>query len=180
MTNFIVICHGKSEVILARWLQKETHVVLNIDSRNEGRNSIMINSLVEYMKLNGYYDSSKLKRRFPNIEYKNRKGFKDLRIFIVMDVDTDDSLVHDYETRLMFRDCPLGDCIVPILNRKEMDTVFRSIGFNIDDNNKPESYREALNSTDVDSLLASLKVCDKTNLDTMIEEILAHDPSHQR
>ena len=94
MTNFIVICHGKSEVILARWLQKETHVVLNIDSRNEGRNSIMINSLVEYMKLNGYYDSSKLKRRFPNIEYKNRKGFKDLRIFIVMDVDTDDSLVH--------------------------------------------------------------------------------------
>ena len=47
MTNFIVICHGKSEVILARWLQKETHVVLNIDSRNEGRNSIMINSLVE-------------------------------------------------------------------------------------------------------------------------------------
>ena len=180
MTNFIVICHGKSEVILARWLQKETHVVLNIDSRNEGRNSIMINSLVEYMKLNGYYDSSKLKRRFPNIEYKNRKGFKDLRIFIVMDVDTDDSLVHDYETRLMFRDCPLRDCIVPILNRKEMDTVLRSIGFNIDDNNKPESYREALNSTDVDSLLASLKVCDKTNLDTMIEEILAHDPSHQR
>ena len=80
----------------------------------------------------------------------------------------------------MFRDCPLRDCIVPILNRKEMDTVLRSIGFNIDDNNKPESYREALNSTDVDSLLASLKVCDKTNLDTMIEEILAHDPSHQR
>ena len=80
----------------------------------------------------------------------------------------------------MFRDCPLRDCIVPILNRKEMDTVFRSIGFNIDDNNKLESYREALNSTDVDSLLASLKVCDKTNLDTMIEEILAHDPSHQK
>ncbi len=59
MTNFIVICHGKSEIVLARWIQKETRVVLNIDSRNDGRNSIMINSLLEFMKENGYYDSSK-------------------------------------------------------------------------------------------------------------------------
>lgn len=179
MTNFIIICHGKSEIVLARWLQKETRVPLNIDSRNDGRNSVMINSLLEFMKENGYYDSSKLKKRYPNIEYKNRKGFKDLKIFIVMDVDTDESLVYDYMTKLMFRDCLLKDCIVPILNQKEMDSVFRSMGFEIDSSNKPESYRQALNSVDVDCLLELLKECDDTNMDKMIEEMLSHDPSHQ-
>lgn len=179
MTNFIVICHGKSEIVLARWIQKETRVVLNIDSRNDGRNSIMINSLLEFMKENGYYDSSKLKRRYPNIEYRNRKGFKDLRIFIIMDVDTDGSMVQEFMTRSMFNGCPLKDCIVPILNRKEMDGVFRSIGFDIDAGNKPESYRDALYTTDIDRLLVSLRSCEDTNLDEMIEEILTHDPNHQ-
>lgn len=49
MTNFIVICHGKSEIILTRWLQNETHIPLNVDSRNDGKNSVMINSLLEFM-----------------------------------------------------------------------------------------------------------------------------------
>lgn len=179
MTNFIVICHGKSEIVLAKWIQNKTRVVLNIDSRNDGKNSVMINSLLEFMREGGYYDNSKLKRRYPNIEYKNRKGFKDLRIFIVMDVDNDESMVDMFMTKAMFKDCPLKDCIVPILNRKEMDGVFRSMGFDIDAGNKPESYRDALNTTDVDQLLESLKLCDNTNLDEMIEEILIHDPSHQ-
>ncbi len=179
MTNFIVICHGKSEIILTRWLQNETHIPLNVDSRNDGKNSVMINSLLEFMDENGYNDSSKLKKRYPNIEYRNRKGFKDLRTFIIMDVDTDESLVYGYTTKLMFKDCPLKDCIVPILNRKEMDSVFRSMGFKIDPSNKPESYRGVLNSTDVDTLLELLKGCDDTNMDEMIEEILSHDPNHQ-
>lgn len=179
MTNFIVICHGKSEIILTRWLQNELRVPLNIDSRNDGKNSVMINSLKAFMKENGYYDSSKLKKRFPNIEYKNRKGFKDLRVFTVMDVDIDESLVNGYVTKVMFNDCPLKDCITPILNRKNMDSVFRKMGFEIDGYNKPESYRDALNSTDVDSLLDLLKKCDDTNMDEMIEEILSHDSSHQ-
>lgn len=179
MTNFIVICHGKSEVILARWLQNEVRVPLNIDSRNEGKNSVMINSLKEFMKESGYYDSSRLKKRFPNIEYRNRKGFKDLRVFTVMDVDNDVSLVNGYVTKVMFNDCPLKDCITPILNRKDMDSVFRKVGFEIDDYNKPESYRDALNSTDVDSLLELFRECGDTNMDLMFEEILSHDSSHQ-
>ncbi len=96
-----------------------------------------------------------------------------------MDVDTDGSLVYGSMTRSMFNDCPLKDCIVPILNRKGMDDVFRSIGFDIDASNRPESYRDALDPTDMDDLLVSSRSCDDTNPDEMIEGILAHDPDHQ-
>ena len=179
MTNFIIICHGKSETILAKWLQNEAHIPLDIDSRDGGERSILLNSLVGFMKENGYYDGSKLKRRFPDIEYRNRKGFKDLRIFIIMDVDTDRSLVNDYLTKVMFKDCPLKGNITSILNRNDMDSVFRGMGFGIDEKHKPESYRDVLNATDVDELLRMLKGRDDTNLDVMIEELLSHAPDHQ-
>ena len=179
MTNFITICHGKSEVILAKWITKETRVHIDVDSRNGGNNSVMINSLLEFMKENGYYDSSRLKKRYPNIEYRNRKGFKDLRIFIIMDVDNDERSVHEYLSKEMFKDCPLKDYIIPIINRRDLDDVFRSIGFEIDRNNKPESYRELLNDVDIDYLLELLRGCEATNLDEMIEEVLKHDPGHQ-
>ncbi|MBE6524744.1 MAG: hypothetical protein E7Z65_07770 [Thermoplasmata archaeon] len=102
MTDFIVICHGKSEVILAKWLQSRTRVRINVDSNNGGERSVMINSLNQFLDENGYRNSSSLKRRFPNIEYKNRIGLKDLRIFTLMDVDVDGKLVHDYLNRDMF------------------------------------------------------------------------------
>ena len=179
MTNFIIICHGKSETILAKWLQNEAHIPLDIDSRDGGERSIMLNSLVGFMKENGYYDGSKLKRRFPDIEYKDRKGFKDLRIFIIMDVDTDRSLVNDYLTKVMFKECPLKDSIVPILNRNDMDSVFGNMGFGIDQKHKPESYREVLGSLDVDRLFELVKEREDTNLDLMIGELLSHAPDHQ-
>ena len=73
----------------------------------------------------------------------------------------------------------MKDYIIPIINRRDLDDVFRSIGFEIDRNNKPESYRELLNDVDIDYLLELLRGCEATNLDVMIEEVLKHDPGHQ-
>ncbi len=38
-------------------MDPESRVVLNIDSRNDGRNSIMIDSLLKSMRENGYYEA---------------------------------------------------------------------------------------------------------------------------
>ena len=94
MTDFIIICHGRTEVILSKWLKEQTRASINVDSKNSGKNAIMLNNLVEFMKRNGYYSTSRLKRRFPEIEYRHRAGVKDLLIFTVMDVDVDKKLVN--------------------------------------------------------------------------------------
>lgn len=179
MTDFIIICHGKSEVILARWLQSRTRVRINVDSNNGGERSVMINNLNQFLDENGYKNSSSLKRRFPNIEYKNRIGLKDLRIFTLMDVDVDGKLVHDYLNRDMFRGRELYESITPILSDRSLDDVFDRIGLHVDRNSKAESYRKILNNTAVDDLYLLLKECESTNLDCMMEEILKHSPDFQ-
>ena len=87
MTDFVIICHGRTEMILSTWLRETTGLPIHIDGKNDGHNAIMLNNLVEFMKDNGYYSVSRVKRRFPDIEYRHRAGLKDLILFIVMDVD---------------------------------------------------------------------------------------------
>ncbi len=138
MTDFLIICHGKTEIILSRWLYRQTGARINIDSRNDGKNAIMLNNLIDFMKENGYYSVPKLKKRFRTIEYQHRVGVEDLVIFIVMDVDVDKKLVNDFLTKKMFKGCPLYDCIIPILNDRNLDEVMGRIGLPVRSYNKTD------------------------------------------
>ena len=179
MTDFIAICHGRTEVILARWISQQSRVKINIDSKNDGKQAIMLNNLIAFMKDSDYYSESRLKRRFRDIEYKHEKGLKDLRIFIIMDVDVDRKTANDFLSKKMFEGCPLYGYIVPILSDRSLDDVMRSIGLPITSYDKLDDYRQALYGITVDELYVMLKGRKDTNLGAMIAEVLEHSEDHQ-
>lgn len=179
MTDFIAICHGRTEVILARWISQQSRVKILVDAKNDGKQAIMLNNLIAFMKDNGYYNESRLKRRFRDIEYKHEKGLKDLRIFIIMDVDVDRRTANDFLTKKIFEECPLYDHIVPILSDRSLDDVMNSIDLPIASYNKLDDYKQALYSITVDDLYDMLRGRKDTNLGDMIAEILEHSEDHQ-
>ena len=179
MTDFVIICHGRTEMILSTWLRETTGLPIHIDGKNDGHNAIMLNNLVEFMKDNGYYSVSRLKRRFPDIEYRHRAGLKDLILFIVMDVDVDRKLVNGFVTKKMFEDCPLRDNIVPILSNKSLDDVMKRIGFLLGSYDKLEEYKQVLNIISLKELYLRVNGRDDTNLDVMLSLILEHVDRYQ-
>lgn len=170
-----VVCHGESEVILAKQLQNNKRRNLNVLSEKNGKQTIMINTI------NKFLDS-----RFPTIETyisENRdllqvEKYKILnhKIFTIMDKDDkSDELFESYKNKSLFNDFWWGaeNLIEPIYFVPNMDVVFSKHGFPIDSRKKkPFQYLVYLtvNFDDVIVMLKNLKP-EESNINIFLDYI---------
>lgn len=117
----IVICHGKSEVQMCKFLKTKLRLRIEVESDKNGEKSIQILSLMKFLN---------------NTIYKTKKAFlthysddidkltDDFKIFIIM--DTDDCSKQEKEAfikKTMFKNHWAYPYIVPIFNDKNLEEV---------------------------------------------------------
>lgn len=143
-TKAIIICHGKSEVILCKSIKSNLRMPIEIASNNNGESSIQITSLIKYLNNKIFKNSKSIINNYPNIEHEKNR-ILNCRIFIIMDLDEKElteEMKKNYKTGTMFKNLDYDDIIVPIYNIKNLDDVCKRIGYDIDINNKTTSYKK--------------------------------------
>ena len=117
-TRAVIICHGKSEIIFIESIKSNLKLPISTFSHDRGKSSIQITSLMSYL---------------------NKPLFK------IMDLD-DQKLypnnIKKYKNKEMFKGHPLYDYIVPIYNDPNLDDVLTKLGYNVNPNNKVQSYNK--------------------------------------
>ncbi len=142
-TKAVIICHGKSELILVQSIKSNLRLSIELDSKNNGENSIQITSLINFLNRKGYKDVNSLIRKFPYID-RNKRKLINFKLFIIMDVDEPEltkEIIEKYKNKSMFKSFDYYDYIVPIYNDKNLDDVLIKLGYKIETNNKTKSYR---------------------------------------
>ena len=142
-TKAVIICHGKSELILVQSIKSNLRLSIELDSKNNGENSIQITSLINFLNKKGYKDFNSLLRKFPYIEHRKKNLFN-FKLFVIMDVDEPEltkEIIENYKNKTMFKCFDYYDYIVPIYNDKNLDDVLIKLGYKIETNNKAKSYK---------------------------------------
>ncbi len=129
--NGVVICHGKSEWQMVRFISSNLHLRVKSYARDKGRSSIQITGLMNILNSKPFHKQSSFVSEFP-VEEKGKGKDKQLvnfKLFIIM--DTDDCAPwqrDDYISKKMFEGHWLYDYIVPIENSPCLEDVLVEIG----------------------------------------------------
>ena len=126
-TRCCVICHGLSELQIAKYIKSKLHLNIETHSRDSGRSSIQITSLMSFLNTKEFLNVKKYSDE-RGIEY-NKKKLINFKLFIIM--DTDDCTIkqkNDFLNKEMFKEHPLYEYIVPINNSPELETVLVKAG----------------------------------------------------
>lgn len=84
-TRCAVICHGKSEFQIAKFIKSNLHLKMEIFAKNKGESSIQITSLMDFIDKKIFTNIKKFAEDYSIERNKNQLiGFK---IFIIMDTD---------------------------------------------------------------------------------------------
>lgn len=143
-TKAVIICHGKSELILVQNIKSNLRLKVEIDSKNNGDSSIQITSLLHFLNTKGYKGINAILKKFPYIEH-NKSELLNFKIFIIMDIDEKeltDEMICCYKNKEMFKTYDYYDYIVPIYNDKNLDEVLIKLGYDINPKHKVISYRK--------------------------------------
>lgn len=122
----IVICHGKSEYLLSRFITTNLHLNVKTFARDKGNNSIQITSLMTVLNAKPFNKARSFLDEYP-VEVKG-KGKKlqlcNFKIFIIMDTDdcTEDQK-KAFMSGEMFSGHWLRDYIVPIYSISSLEDV---------------------------------------------------------
>ncbi len=141
-TRAVIICHGKSEVILAQNIKSNLRLKIEIDSKNNGDSSIQITSLTHFLDTKGYKGINSILKKFPYIEH-SKKELLNFKIFMIMDIDEKElteKMIDDYKNKEMFKKYDYYNYIVPIYNDKNLDDILMKLGYKIDTKQKTSSY----------------------------------------
>lgn len=141
-TRAVIICHGKSELILVQNIKSNLRLKIEIDSKNNGDSSIQITSLLHFLKTKGYKGINTILKKFPYIEH-NKDKLLNFKLFIIMDIDEKElteKMIDNYKNKEMFKSYDYYDYIVPIYNDKNLDDVLIKLGYAIDVKHKVTSY----------------------------------------
>lgn len=119
----LVIAHGASEQIIARYIKSRLKLPLEISSRDNGRHSIQINGLVDWLNKQ-FPTREKFIEEYYNVEFDNGSPVN----FVVFPImDTDDckpaSLANDYRDKSLFAEHWLNPYINPIYNTPSLDDI---------------------------------------------------------
>lgn len=136
MKECIVICHGKSEVSIMKFIKQVYRLPIKIVSEDGGKNSVQITSLLNFLN----------RRDFKNLAYFLRtfeldKLTKNTKIFTIM--DTDDCNItqfNAYIDKSMFKNHHLENYIIPIYNKINLEDVIKRTKLNIY-NNKADAVK---------------------------------------
>lgn len=123
-TKCAVIVHGKSEIHLVKYIYTNLHLPVKIISRGNGRESIQINGLKDFLNKRNFLSLSAFAKEY-TIEYdKKTKTLKNFKLFLIMDTDDcTEAAKTEYISGKMFRGHPLQEYIVPIYNINNLEDV---------------------------------------------------------
>lgn len=121
----IVIVHGKSELLMMEYLKRKFRLNIAIISNNNGKSSIQVNGLLNFISSNTKLKSLKVveKEFIPNVV-----GNKliDCPIFTIMDLDDcDEKEAELYRTGKMFAGTWIEEYILPIWFSPHFDEAMK-------------------------------------------------------
>ena len=144
---------------------------------NLSKNDILKNQ--DFVDVNGFLN------KFPKVELDEKKKPKNVKIFMIMDVDnTNTSVFNSYKDKSLFPKSWLKDILVPIWNDNNLEEVLNQIGYYYAKNDKQKkNYKRAfpvergsqdLNS--VEELRDKLQHIPKSNMDEFLTFCLNNCP----
>ncbi len=85
----VVICHGKSEVQICKYIKTNLRIPIHIESRDKGKTSIQITSILDILNNLNYKSAKNLKKHLNDkLELKKDKiQDENFKVFIIMDTD---------------------------------------------------------------------------------------------
>ena len=140
-----IICHGECELIIVKQIQGKKRRKLNPLAKDNGRNSILINTINHYLEKN-YPDKKTYIRKNKDLLQLDKDTGRIInhKIFAIMDKDdADDKLFESYINKTLFKEYWWGedDLMEPIYFDPDMDTVLKAHGIKIDTScHKPAQY----------------------------------------
>lgn len=127
----IIICHGKSEVCMARYITTNLHLNIEQFSNHNGKYSIQITSLLNFLNAPPFDKKTSFEKEY-EVESSGKgknKIYKNFKLFIIMDTDDcTQEQKEDFINKEMFKKHWLKDYIVPIYNSESLEDVLLECG----------------------------------------------------
>lgn len=130
----LVIVHGKSEMLIVQKIKTSFRQQIEIYSRDNGRSSIQVTSIVKELNRSKILNSVKnFKNHYTAVEANPEKGIPinnpEFKIFTVMDLDDcTQEQAEAYKNKSLFLDHWAYDWIVPIYNSPNLEEVMTRAG----------------------------------------------------
>ena len=126
-TKAVVICHGKSEYQISRYISTNLRLPVKLHSKDKGKHSIQIPGLMQELSTSIFANIKTFSEYF-NVEVKSR-CLENFKLFTFMDTDDCSQIQKsDYISGKMFSDHWLSDYIVPIYDNPDLENVLFSCG----------------------------------------------------
>ena len=130
-TKGVVICHGKSEIALAKYISTNLRLPIKIHAKDHGKHSIQITSVMTVLNTRPFKTiDSFLSEYEVEVSGKgNSRILHNFKLFIIMDTDDCTDQQRDgYIGKELFRNHWLYDYIVPIYNIRKLEEVLMQAG----------------------------------------------------
>ena len=185
----VVICHGKSEVCLVKYIYTNLHLPIKVFAKNGGKNSIQITSLKTLLSAPPFNNLNNFVNQYDieTVGKGKHRVLQNFKLFIIM--DTDDCTAEqkdDYINKEMFKGHWLYDHIVPIYNISNLEEVLvksKIMSKKIKTGDKGEYYEKIfpINSNplsndtlyEVNTFNEQVRRVKSTNLETFIDHCLS-------
>lgn len=185
----IVICHGKSELQLARYTTTNLHLNLRSVSRENGKTSIQITSLMDILNSTNFRDVDSFLDCY-DVETTGkgkRKRLLNFQMFAIMDTDDcTEKQRQEFISKKMFAGHWAEEYIIPIYDTPSLERVMKDCGIltrKISSGDKGEYYTKIfpVNSKplsydtrkDVETLAGKVRPCHSTNLELFLDYCLS-------
>ena len=123
-TKAIVIVHGKSEYDIVRHIKSKLRIPIEIYSRDKGKISIEISSLNDILNNSDFLTIKGFLNKFSKVELDKKRNPKNVKIFMIMDVDSTSSAdFNAYKNKSFFPKTWLKNMLVPIWNDNNLEEV---------------------------------------------------------
>lgn len=178
----LAIVHGASELQIVGHIKSKLRLPLVCYSRNNGRTSIQINSLMDVFNNETFKKPKNFFKEYPTIECckNNPKNFV---IFTIMDTDDCDEKTRSrYIDGSLFEGHWLKPYIMPIYNTPNLEDVLlkcKVIGKSLSSKEKIPTYKSIFpivsngsNYDEIKALKTALSKYDKTNFNEFLEYCL--------
>ena len=185
----IVICHGKSELQLARYTTTNLHLNLPSVSRDNGKTSIQITSLMDVLNSTDFKDINSFLDCYvvETAGKGKKKRLLNFQMFAIMDTDDcTEKQRQAFMSKKMFAGHWAEEYIIPIYDTPSLEYVMKDCGIltkKISSGEKGEYYTKVfpINSkplsydtkNDVETLASKVRSCHLTNLEVFLDYCLS-------
>lgn len=181
LPNTIIIPHGETESVLARWILSElrTPAVVHRPYGREER-TVSMKGIADIMMCKPFDSTASLHKKYRQLDYDgNSKRLKDLTVAPILDVDADRRTLGQYRTGALFGDfmTKIGD-VMPIYNDPNIEAVLEEAGCGTVAHSIKD-FQKFLDSMDVDRFCEIVRPCDSTNMEVLIDHLKSHVPRYQ-